>query len=78
MSNPAERIKAAVTEMLAAKNDHAPIDPEESLFETGRLDSLAATELIVLLESEFGVDVAGPDFDISQLDNLSSLEKLVA
>ncbi|MCO6184797.1 phosphopantetheine-binding protein [Rhizobium sp. L1K21] len=78
MSNSAERITAAVTEMLAAKNDHAPINPQESLFETGRLDSLAATELIVLLESEFGVDVSSPDFDISQLDNLSSLQRLVA
>ena len=53
------------------------LGPEDPIFTSGLLDSLAATELMMALESEYGIDLADADFDISQLDTLSDLETLV-
>jgi len=42
------------------------------------LDSLAATELMMTLETDYGIDLADADFDITQLDTIEDLEALVA
>jgi acyl carrier protein len=73
-----ERLRAAVAGLLAARGDTAPISDHEQLFTTGRLDSLAATEMIMLLEQDFGLDLASADFDVSVLDTIDGLAELVA
>jgi acyl carrier protein len=45
-----------------SKQDVSP-DPEESLFESGYLDSFALTDMVSELEKEF--DVVIPDSDLS-------------
>lgn len=75
--NAHARLRTGITRILAARGDHAPFTDEDSLFASGRLDSLAATEVIVLLESEFGLDLADADFDVSALDSLVSLSALI-
>ena len=72
------RLGQAIEKLLATRGDRGPVGEHDSLFVSGRLDSLAATELIVVLESEFGVDSSDPDFDVSQLDTLHDLQALVA
>ena len=42
------------------------------------LDSLAATELMMALENDFGINLADADFDISKLDTIGDLEALVS
>ncbi len=44
------QMRATVGELLAARGDRNPFSDTEPLFTAGRLDSLAATELIVALE----------------------------
>ena len=39
---------------------------------------MAATNLIMSIEAEFGVDVGGPDFDVSVLDSVDEMGTLVA
>jgi acyl carrier protein len=62
-----------------SKQDVSP-DPEESLFESGYLDSFALTDMVSELEKEF--DVVIPDSDLSprRFDSVaridSYLEKL--
>ena len=73
-----EKLRAAVAGLLAARGDHDPVRDDESLFVTGRLDSLAATELIMLLEQDFGLDLASADFDVSALDTIADITGLVA
>jgi acyl carrier protein len=51
---------------------------DEALFSSGLLDSMAATEVLMALESEYGVDLADEDFDILQIDTLKSLGAFVA
>jgi acyl carrier protein len=72
------RLHAVITEMLAARGHTQPVADDDSLFFSGLLDSLAATEVMMLLEAEFGIDVADADFDITQLDTLESMQAMIA
>lgn len=72
-----ERLRAIVAGLLAERGDTQPFSDTESLFLSGRLDSMAATNLIISIEAEFGVEVGGPDFDVSMLDSVQELGSLV-
>ena len=50
-------------------------DPEQDLFEAGIIDSLGLVELLLGLESEFGVETATDDLDI---ENFRTLELITA
>ncbi|MEM7303104.1 MAG: phosphopantetheine-binding protein [Pseudomonadota bacterium] len=64
---------------LLTERGHSPdVSRDTSLFISGTLDSLAATQVMLVLEGEYGIDLADADFDISQLDTLADLEELVA
>lgn len=71
-----QRLRAGLARILAARG-LAPVGDHDSLFASGRLDSLAATEVIVLLESEFGLDLSDADFDVSALDSVATLAALI-
>jgi acyl carrier protein len=73
-----DRLRNTVGEILVARGDRNPFSNDEPLFTAGRLDSLAATELIVALEQDYGLDLASADFDVSALDTLTDLSKLVS
>lgn len=71
-------IRATILAMLAERGHSGPIGDDESLFFSGRLDSLAATEVMMALERDHGVDLTDADFDITQLDTLAQIEELVS
>tara|TARA_R110002020_G_scaffold232768_1_gene444258 strand:+ start:2262 stop:2474 length:213 start_codon:yes stop_codon:yes gene_type:complete len=52
----------------------ASVGETEGLFSSGLLDSIAATEVLIALESDYGVDLSDEDFDILQIDTLQSIE----
>ena len=70
-------IKTVVVDMLEQRGKPSDVGAADPIFTSGLLDSLAATELMMTLESEFGIDLADADFDISQLDTIGDLESLV-
>ncbi|MGE0503502.1 MAG: acyl carrier protein [Rhizobiaceae bacterium] len=72
-----EPLRNLVVEKLAARGDLRPFGDGDSLFFSGRLDSLAATEIMFLLESEYGIDLADADFDVTRLDTMDDLKVLV-
>lgn len=78
MHNERTGIRAAMERLLASKGVAGPVADTDSLFVSGRLDSLAATEVLLMLESDFGIDLADADFDIYRLDTIADLEELVA
>lgn len=78
MSHAYPVIRARITELLAERGDTNPVGDEESLFFSGRLDSLAATQMMMLLEEAFGFDLSDADFDVSRLDTVSEIEAMVA
>ena len=69
-------IEPFVRQLLADRGKEATLAPDDAIFTSGLLDSLAATELMLHLESEFGVDLADADFDIARLDTLADLERI--
>lgn len=70
-------LRDVLSKMLVERGRHEPLGDQDSLFVSGRLDSLAATELIQVLESDFGLDLSDPDFDISSLDSLNEIRALI-
>ena len=72
-----ERLRAIIAGLLAERGDTQPFADTESLFLSGRLDSMAATHLIMAIETEFGVEVGGADFDVSLLDSVEEMRSLV-
>lgn len=69
-------LHAKIKEMLAERGDHQALDPDDSLFLSGRLDSLAATQVMMMLEGDYGIDLADAEFDITRLDTVRELEAL--
>ena len=68
------------TQILASLSERglAEIGEHDGLFTTGLLDSLAATEILMALEGEYGIDLADEDFDILEIDTLHGIETLVS
>lgn len=73
-----ESVRKTIAEMLVARGQDAHFEDDESLFDSGRLDSIAAVNVLLALESHFGVDLSDPDFDISQIDTLQEIRSLVS
>lgn len=59
-----QEIIARINEVLADEFevDQDIITPEASLMETLELDSLDLVDVVVLIESNFGIILKGPDF----------------
>ena len=66
------RVAAIVQSVAATKG---PLDPAESLFDSGVLDSFALPELVAALEQAFGIKI--PDSDLNA-DTFESVSKIAA
>jgi acyl carrier protein len=51
--------------------------PEESLFESGLLDSFTLTDLVTALESEFSIRIPDSDLTPRKFDSISRIEAYV-
>jgi acyl carrier protein len=71
------RLRKFISDMLVARGHSGMFGDTESLFINGRLDSLAGTEVMLALESDFSVDLAGPDFDVTLLDTFAGIVAVV-
>ena len=60
-----------------SKRDIAP-EPEESLFDSGYLDSFALPEMVCELEREFAIRVPDADLNPRQFDTVARIESYVA
>jgi acyl carrier protein len=69
-----ERI-AAVVGRIAQKP--LPADPEESLFESGVLDSFALPDMVSELEKEFSMKVPDADLNPRKFDSLARITSYV-
>jgi D-alanine--poly(phosphoribitol) ligase subunit 2 len=56
------------------KQDTAPA-PDESLFESGLLDSFGLPDLITAMEKEFGIEVPDSDLNPRKFDTLERIEE---
>jgi len=65
-----ERVQAVVSK-IAQKP--LPADPEESLFESGVLDSFALPDMVSELEKEFSMKVPDSDLNPRKFDSLARI-----
>jgi acyl carrier protein len=69
-----ERI-LAIVQQVAQKP--VPADPDESLFESGVLDSFGLPDVVSALEKEFGVKVPDADLNPRKFDSLTRIERYI-
>ena len=74
-SNRRQRLRALVQE-IAGKP--APADEQESLFESGLLDSFALPDLVSAIEKEFKVKVPDSDLNPRKFDSVARIEAYLA
>lgn len=54
-----------------------PADPDESLFESGVLDSFALPDMVSGLEKEFGIKVPDSDLNPRKFDSLARISDYI-
>jgi acyl carrier protein len=70
--NKQEKITAIVKRV--SKKSVAP-DPEESLFDSGYLDSFALTDMVTELELEFGLSIPDTDLSPRRFESVARIEQ---
>lgn len=63
---------AALIEQVSGQP--APADDEQSLFESGLLDSFALPDLVSAIEESFGVKVPDADLNPRKFDSISRIQ----
>jgi acyl carrier protein len=72
------KLKIFLQSCLAERGDHAVLEDSDSLFSSGRLDSLTMTRVVVFLEQQYGVDFTNINFDIDLIDSIEAIESLIS
>ncbi len=63
-------------DLLRERDDTTGFEDTESLFASGRLESLAAVQLVAFLEEQFGIDFSNLDFEIDRIDSIDLIATL--
>lgn len=75
MAAPIQTRLRAVVQKIAQKP--VPQDPEESLFESGLLDSFALPDMVSALEEEFSIKVPDADLTPRKFDSIARMEAYI-
>ena len=60
-----------------SKNDIAP-EPDESLFDSGYLDSFALTDMVSEIEREFAISIPDSDLTPRRFDSVEKIDAYLA
>lgn len=69
-------IREFVHNLLVTNGDAEPLSDHDSLFFSGRLQSIDAVEIVVFLEENFGINFAEIGFDREQIDSVDTITVL--
>ena len=72
-----DRVTTFFKETLSRHGDLGELSDSESLFLSGRLDSLSMLNLIMFLENHFSMNFSEIDFDVDLVDSIDSIIQLV-
>lgn len=76
MALPIQPRLRAVVQKIAQQP--LPDDPEESLFESGLLDSFALPDVVGAIEEEFSIKVPDADLTPRKFDSIARMESYIA
>jgi acyl carrier protein len=71
-----QEIRTFIEQLLRQKGDSKPCGDGESLILSGRLQSIDAVEIVMFLESRFGLDFASIGFDQAEIDSIEKIHAL--
>jgi len=71
-------VRQCICELLERKGDNSAVADSDPLFTSGRLDSLAAVEILVFLETRFAIDFTRIDFDIDLIQSIDAIVSLIS
>jgi acyl carrier protein len=72
-----QMIRDFVQSLLTQKKDQRPFSDDTSLILGGRLDSIDTVELVLFLETAFGLKFGSSGLQREQLDTVNTMDALV-
>jgi acyl carrier protein len=75
-SNGRTKLRTFIDDLLQERDDTESYSDSDSLFASGRLESLAAVQMVAFLEQEFGVDFSNIDFETDRIDSIDLIATL--
>ncbi len=75
MSDVAGKVREYIEEFITYGD---PVGDDESLIESGTVDSTGAMELILFLEETFGIEVDDDEIDPENLDSITIIASFVS
>jgi len=76
-ANERKQLREFIEARLREHNDMDEFADNESLFDSGRLDSLSVTQLVVYLEQSFGIDFGQVGFSTELVDSIDEMVSFV-
>lgn len=75
--NAKEKLRAYLDDAVQRQGGHGSLADDESLFISGLLDSFSMMNLVMYLETAFGLDFSDFEFDVHLVDSVNGIEALV-
>jgi acyl carrier protein len=75
--NTRSELHAQVKRLLADKGDSESLGDTDSLVLSGRLDSTDVLQIVMFLESSYGIDFADQPFDQEDFDSIARILTLI-
>jgi acyl carrier protein len=72
-----QMIREFVKNLLTQKKDTKPLGDDSSLILSGRMDSIDTVELVLFLETAFGLKFGSGSLRREQLDTVNTIDALV-
>lgn len=69
--------KAKIREFLSKYINNKDIEDDQDLFASGLVNSLFAMQLVLFLESEFGIAVENQDLRLDNFKSIQALSELI-
>jgi len=75
---PIDKIRAYIEKELIRDHQMKDLKEDQSLFETGVLDSMGIIKLTAYIETEFNIKISDQELIPDNFDRLCSIEKLIS
>ncbi len=72
-----EGVKATIDRFLANRLK-VQLGEDDPIFESGRVNSLFAMQLVLFIEKEFGLSIDSDDLEMKNFESIASIVRLVA
>ena len=75
--NAKQKLREYLKEAVKRQGGDGEFDDGDSLFVSGMLDSFSMMNLVMYIETAFGLDFSNFEFDVQLVDSVNEIETLV-